>query len=176
MSTMASRITSLTTVYSTVYSGADQRKHQNSASLEGNSPVTGEFPAQRASNAENVSIWWRHHVYWDNWNPSSLSPRRQTVHTVHAQCHGWPGDARNQRNSRHCIGLVLHGWENYCVITALDWGSHSLDSDVTWASLLLKSPANRMFVQRLVQANNKRNITASWTGVGWRSCFLEKIV
>ena len=29
---------------------------------EGNSPVTGEFPTQRASNAENVSIWWRHHV------------------------------------------------------------------------------------------------------------------
>ena len=28
---------------------------------EGNSPVTGEFPVQRASNAENVSIWWRHH-------------------------------------------------------------------------------------------------------------------
>ena len=27
----------------------------------GKSPVTGEFPAQRASNAENVSIWWRHH-------------------------------------------------------------------------------------------------------------------
>ena len=28
---------------------------------EGNSPVTGEFPTQRASNTENVSIWWRHH-------------------------------------------------------------------------------------------------------------------
>ena len=28
----------------------------------GNSPVTGEFPAQMASNAENVSILWRHHV------------------------------------------------------------------------------------------------------------------
>ena len=28
----------------------------------GNSPGTGEFPAQRASNAENVSIWWRHHA------------------------------------------------------------------------------------------------------------------
>ena len=27
----------------------------------GNSPVTGEFPAQMTSNAENVSIWWRHH-------------------------------------------------------------------------------------------------------------------
>ena len=29
---------------------------------EGNSPVTGEFRSQRASNAEKVSIWWRHHV------------------------------------------------------------------------------------------------------------------
>ena len=28
----------------------------------GNSPGTGEFPAQMASNAENVSIWWRHHI------------------------------------------------------------------------------------------------------------------
>ena len=27
----------------------------------GNSSGTGEFPAQMASNAENVSIWWRHH-------------------------------------------------------------------------------------------------------------------
>ena len=28
---------------------------------EGNSPVTGESPSQRASSAEKVSIWWRHH-------------------------------------------------------------------------------------------------------------------
>ena len=28
----------------------------------GNSPGTDEFLAQMASNAENVSIWWRHHV------------------------------------------------------------------------------------------------------------------
>ena len=33
MGTIASQITSLTIVYSTVYSGADQRKHQSSASL-----------------------------------------------------------------------------------------------------------------------------------------------
>ena len=33
MGAIASQITSLTIVYSTVYSGADQRKHQNSASL-----------------------------------------------------------------------------------------------------------------------------------------------
>ena len=29
---------------------------------EGTLPVIDDFPAQRASNAENVSIWWRHHV------------------------------------------------------------------------------------------------------------------
>ena len=28
----------------------------------GNSPGTGEFPAQMASNAENASIWWRYHA------------------------------------------------------------------------------------------------------------------
>ena len=28
----------------------------------GNSPGTGEFPAQMASNVENVSIWWRYHA------------------------------------------------------------------------------------------------------------------
>ena len=32
-----------------------------------NSPGTGKFPAQRASNAENVSIWWRHHDHWGIW-------------------------------------------------------------------------------------------------------------
>ena len=30
----------------------------------GKSPVTGEFPAQMASNAENVSVWWRHMMCW----------------------------------------------------------------------------------------------------------------
>ena len=55
MGATASQFTSFTIVYSTVHSGADQRKHQSSASL-----VTGEFPAQMASNEEKASIWWRH--------------------------------------------------------------------------------------------------------------------
>ena len=91
MGTMASQITSLTIVYSTVYSGADQGnlkaprlklpasrlfiqpfiqaqiKENIKASrhwhLCGEFTEGGEFPAQRASNAENVSIWWRHHEF-----------------------------------------------------------------------------------------------------------------
>ena len=69
MSAMASQIASLTSVYSTVYSGADQRKHQRSASLA--FVVTGEVP-EMASNAENVSIRWRHHV-----NPFQMSLSRR---------------------------------------------------------------------------------------------------
>ena len=62
-SAMASQITSLTIVYSTVYSDAD---HTNIKAPR-HWPLWGEFtgdrwiPAQRASNTENVSIWWRHH-------------------------------------------------------------------------------------------------------------------
>ena len=65
MSAMASQITGVSIVCSTVCSDADQRKHQKHCVIglcEGNPPVTGGFPSQRASNAENVSIWWRHHV------------------------------------------------------------------------------------------------------------------
>ena len=59
MGAIASQITSLISVYSTIYSGAHQRKHQSSLSL---AFVPGEFPAQMANNADNVSIWWRHHM------------------------------------------------------------------------------------------------------------------
>ena len=65
MSAMASEITSLTIVYSTVYSGTDEKTsklHVTGLCAE-NSPVIGEFPAQMASNAESNSIWWRDHVY-----------------------------------------------------------------------------------------------------------------
>ena len=65
MVTIASLITSLTIVHSTVYLDADQKIHQSSASLafvQGIHRGGGEFDAQRASNEENVSIWWRHHV------------------------------------------------------------------------------------------------------------------
>ena len=34
----------------------------------GNSPVTGEFLAKMASNAKNVSIWWRHHYHAPDWH------------------------------------------------------------------------------------------------------------
>ena len=66
---MASQITSVSIVCSTVYSGVDQRKRQSSASL---AFVRGihRWPvnSQMAGNAENVCISWRHN---DEYSPSS---------------------------------------------------------------------------------------------------------
>ena len=72
LSAMASRITSLAIVCSAIYF---RRRSKKTSKLRatglcaGNSPVTGEFPAQKASNAENVSIWWRHHDLLSYANP-----------------------------------------------------------------------------------------------------------
>ena len=58
----------------------------------GYSPVTGEFPAQKASYAENISIWLRHHgivhsqwtaletkiTFWRNW-PSSFMANQMSM-------------------------------------------------------------------------------------------------
>ena len=61
MCEMAIQITSLMIVFSTVYSDADQRKHQSSLSLSFVKGIHRWPVTQRVISAENVSIWWRHH-------------------------------------------------------------------------------------------------------------------
>ena len=80
MSTMASQITSIGIVYSTVYSRLRSKKTSKlrvTGLCAGNSPGTGEFPEQMASYAENVSIWWRHHGWPDD------------IHVRKRKCHHW---------------------------------------------------------------------------------------
>ena len=49
----------------------------------GNSPVTEEFPAQMASNAENVSIWWRHHDVESNlWRVNTKSTKLKFMGSI----------------------------------------------------------------------------------------------
>ena len=62
MSAMVSQ--SLASRFFTLFRGRSKKtsKLRVTGLCEGNSPVTGDFPTQRASDAENVSIWWRHHV------------------------------------------------------------------------------------------------------------------
>ena len=67
VTTMASQITSLMVVYSTVYSDADQRKHQSSASLAFvrgihrwpvNSPHKGPV-TRKMFPFDDVIMWWK---------------------------------------------------------------------------------------------------------------------
>ena len=69
---MVSIITGVSIVYSTVCSGRSKKisKLRVTGLCEGDSPVTGEFSAQRASKGENVSIWWRHHAI--GWSSQGL--------------------------------------------------------------------------------------------------------
>ena len=77
MSTVASQITGVSIVYSTFFSRRKSKKISNlhvTGLFEGNSPVTGEFPEHRASNAENDIIydvimqrwhhWICHYLFW----------------------------------------------------------------------------------------------------------------
>ena len=72
----------------------------------GNSPVTSEFPAQRASDAENVSIWWRHHesnssVHHCSWLLMIRDPRCDQV--ISLPCLRW----------QNCPNSLAHGRYNY---------------------------------------------------------------
>ena len=57
---------------------------------EGNSSVTGEFPAQKASNTKNVSIWWRHHGLSDMSHISLSHHGMEMLSTPLAHCQGNP--------------------------------------------------------------------------------------
>ena len=71
MGAMAFQITRLTIVYSTVYWGADQRKHQSSASLALREKFTSDrwIPAQRA-----IIAWIRFHLMTSSCNKPNYAP------------------------------------------------------------------------------------------------------
>ena len=63
MSAMAPQITGLVVLFSAVYSDADQRKYQSSASL---AFVRGihrwpVYEPQKGEQRGKISIWWRHY-------------------------------------------------------------------------------------------------------------------
>ena len=84
----------------------------------GNSPGTGEFLAQMASYAENVSIWWRHHGFYVVHNMYIVwVPRlRMWVPGLHLMCHILLMNDRNEDTRSH-----THFLENYsqrkCAVT-----------------------------------------------------------
>ena len=68
MGGMASQITSLTIVYSTVYSGADQRKHQSPSSVALCGEFTGDRWIPRTNGQQRGNCLDDVIVEYDNWS------------------------------------------------------------------------------------------------------------
>ena len=64
--------------------------------------LTGEFPAQMASNAENVSIWWRHHPVT---RPRRMSQCITQLHTDQQYSHS---------KTKHKCTYVHIIWNTLC--------------------------------------------------------------
>ena len=105
MGAMTSQITSLTSLLNRFL----WRRLKKTSKLRvtglyvGRSPLTGEFPAQRTSNAENVSIWWRHHVLFI-WKYPHLC-----VATTLISLSSW-------LNHKHVISSLIHGHKDNFIL------------------------------------------------------------
>ena len=75
----------------------------------GNSLGTGEFPAQRASNAENFSIWWRLMTWADR------------THTFEWTRGSWAAFQYEDRLSRHMISMtkITRPWDHLIFIMGI---------------------------------------------------------
>ena len=104
--TWESRRLNLPTVCSTSCSGLQQKKHRSFTLLalcDGNLPLTDGFPSQRASNAESVSISWRHHAgknlnNWPHLFDAVTTNNKENIVTPHywpfvMGIHRWPMDS-----------------------------------------------------------------------------------
>ena len=129
----------------------------------GNLPVTGEFPAQMASNAENVSIWWRHHVIDDIWNTPGIRPMFFLVEGCSLRCGLWGltigldiGLEPNRRHDRYeicplpvylllCLILFVFVLHSVCIYYSI-----SFTAKYSWKQFNLKAnPYPREYLEQL---------------------------
>ena len=104
-----------------------------------NSPVTGEFPAQMASNAKNVSIWWRHHdsgpwwIWYFEWSVLSTYSMVVSFVTTHLK---WICATVSQKdfNSTRYTWFNFQIFKPYCDINRPY--SIELSSHIAWSCLI----------------------------------------
>ena len=104
MTTMASQITSRLFTQPFIQTQIKENiKAPRHWPLCGEFTGTGDFPTQRASYAENVSIWWRHHV------GQSIIVRSWKNRARHPGGHYWDYQAGGLP-FRHCNSSEFHPW------------------------------------------------------------------
>ena len=93
---------------------------------EGNSPVTGEFPAQRASNGENVSICWRHYIRHER--------KYGIIPLIHRQ--------ERLKYCRHCIKhLMIHYSQGPSKLLGGHW-INCTEKKQFWGCVILHQPSS----------------------------------
>ena len=115
MSTIASQITSLTIVYSTVYSSADQSKHQSSASLafvweihRGPVNFPHKWPVTRKMFPFDDVIMPRD-VWWTvSWNSTVFSSYINVYNPCYYWCRQWvvAGSMSGNYLDQFCVNFV----------------------------------------------------------------------
>ena len=119
MRTIASQINRLAIVYSTIYSGADQRKYQSSASpafVRGlhrwplNSLQSDEFFAQRANHAENVIIIIHWYFYYSDVIMGTMASQITFVAIVYSTAHSGADQTKHQSSASLTFVRGLPRW------------------------------------------------------------------
>ena len=120
-------------------------------------PVTSEFPTQRNSNAENISIWWRHHVsgihvqLWLHYIP-------RNIHTVNMFGWGLVTTLRWRHNGRDSVS---NQQPHDCLLNRLFRRISKKTSMLRVTGLCVgNSPGTGEFLAQM--ASNAENISIWW--------------
>ena len=109
----------------------------------GNSPGTGEFPAQMTSNAENVSIWWRHHVSaWRHFYQSTFTVYH-LLETVYNKDTNGLSTHRTLSMLTYCSLEALNAIHLMCNMAHMLTKAHLSQHDWCWCSGACLSPRHR---------------------------------
>ena len=158
LSPMVSQIIGVSIVWSPACSGADRRKHRGLLHWPLWGELTGKFPAQRVSNAGNVSISWRHHTvsycivtgymlhWWQQWS---------LIDRLYLQ--NWYGRAKNQP----CFKIIILEWD-VTVIALSPMMSQITGVSIVW-SAACSSADQRKHRGEWVRDGIKRIKCTQWT-------------
>ena len=158
MSTIASQITSLTAVYSTVYSDAHQRKHQSSASL---AFVWGIHRDRRIPRTKGQLRGKCFHFMTSSWGTDAKSCCVWSMWRVHYSGH---------RTRRYTTGTLIkpftaqpsQGGRHHRISRShyLNHFAFAHYIDVTMGAMASQFTASPLFTQPFIRAQIKENIKA----------------
>ena len=106
----------------------------------GSSPVTGEFPPQSASNAENVSIWWRHHACCNSARVPLCIRILSLIFTPEQDLFLW--DLDNELTNPLWYGFQSVGFGAHIRIPSTTWWRYHFPRYWPFMRGIYRSPAN----------------------------------